>query len=149
MRQRLRGYRSCRVLPSPLNIANAVHLFTIRSVSLILWQTFFVGIVYYGNLYYLPIYSQVLQKRDSITSGVLLLPLIITQTFTATGAGLVLAQYVNMKNLLMIALVVIIRLFGLGSLCGLWDWVSKRRSRQISRSLKSWDISSLKVSVSG
>ena len=61
-------------------------------MSLILWQTFLVGIVYYGVLYYLPIYSQVLQHRSVITSGVLLLPLIITQTFTATLAGLILAK---------------------------------------------------------
>ena len=69
-----------------------VHLFTIRSVALILFQTFFVGVVYYGNLYYLPIYSQVLLRRSIITSGVLLLPLIITQTATATLAGLILAK---------------------------------------------------------
>ena len=69
-----------------------MHLFTIRSVALILFQTFFVGIVYYGNLYYLPIFAQVLQKRSIIASGVLLLPLIITQTATATLAGLILAK---------------------------------------------------------
>lgn len=70
-----------------------VHLFTIKSVALILVQTFFVGIVYYSNLYYLPVFSQVLQRRSIIASGVILLPLIITQTFTATLAGFILAKF--------------------------------------------------------
>jgi hypothetical protein len=87
----MREFRSCQVLSNKSSLT-VVHLFTIRSVALILVQTFFVGIVYYGNLYYLPIFSQVLQHRSIIVSGVLLLPLIITQTFTATLAGLIVAK---------------------------------------------------------
>jgi hypothetical protein len=70
-----------------------VYLFAIPSVALILWQTFFVGIVYYGVLYYLPLFFQVLQHRSVISSGVMLLPLIITQTFFATFAGMFMAKY--------------------------------------------------------
>ncbi len=55
-----------------------MHLFTIKSVVLILVQTFFVSIVYYGNLYHLPIFSQVLRHRSIIASSVLLFPPIIT-----------------------------------------------------------------------
>jgi len=62
-------------------------------VSLILVQTFVVGIVYYGSLYYLPIYFQVVGGKSIIESGVLLLPLIITQTVTATLAGLILSRF--------------------------------------------------------
>ena len=99
-----------------------MHLFKIRSVSLILWQTFLVGIVYYGVLYYLPIYSQVLQHRSVITSGVLLLPLIITQTFTATLAGLILAKFFLRQALFLTAELVITILASLGVLhYGLWD----------------------------
>jgi hypothetical protein len=72
---------------------HAVYLFAIPSVALILWQTFLVGIVYYGVLYYLPLFFQVLQHRSIISSGVMLLPLIITQTFFATFAGMFMAKY--------------------------------------------------------
>lgn len=65
-----------------------------------MFQTFFVGIVYYANLYYIPIFAQVVQKRSIITSGVFLLPLIITQTATATLAGLILAKYTHNRVVL-------------------------------------------------
>jgi hypothetical protein len=112
---------SCQVLPSNHHLIYAVHLFTIRSVALILVQTFFVGIVYYGNLYYLPIFCQVLQGRSIIVSGVLLLPLIITQTFTATLAGLILGRYISSIEFLIIELADITRVSGLASHYGHWD----------------------------
>ena len=95
-----------------------VHMFTIRSVALVLAQTFLVGIVYYANLYYLPVFFQVLQNRSIIMSGALLLPLIITQTFTATGAGIVLAKYISSRNFLTIELESIIQLSGQALPCG-------------------------------
>lgn len=42
--------------------------------------TFLAGIVFYGQLFYLPQYFQVVREASAIRSGVLLLPLVLVQT---------------------------------------------------------------------
>ena len=126
----------CSKLHSPL-----VHLFTNRSVALILWQTFFVGIVYYGNLYYLPIFSQVLQKRSIIASGVLLLPLIMTQTVVAVLAGFIVHRSYYSLKYSFIERDDTILVFSSVLLYGHSDWVYRRPLTRQFQLVNSQDIS--------
>ena len=62
------------------------------SVSLVMAQTFLVGIVYYGQLFYLIYYYQTVLRLSIIASGLLLLPLILTQTATAAISGKIIQK---------------------------------------------------------
>lgn len=53
-------------------------------------QTFLVGICYFGNIYMVPLYLQNVLGTSEIMSAALLLPLVLTQTFTTTLSGYVL-----------------------------------------------------------
>ena len=53
-------------------------------------QTFLVGICYFGNIYMVPLYLQNVLGASAIKSAALLLPLVLTQTFTTTLSGYVL-----------------------------------------------------------
>ncbi|BGP36741.1 hypothetical protein JCM10449v2_000643 [Rhodotorula kratochvilovae] len=65
-------------------------MFKNRNIALLLGQTFLVGIVYFGNIYMAPLYFQNVLGISEITSAALLLPLVLTQTFTTTLSGYVL-----------------------------------------------------------
>ena len=69
-----------------------LHLFTIPSVSFILFQTLLVGVVYYGNIYYLPIYFQIVLQKSIIESGLLLLPLVVTQSLASIATGQLISR---------------------------------------------------------
>jgi len=76
----------CQVYARSFYFPTAVEVFT----PLFFFRI--MGVVYYGVLYYFPIFAQVLQYRRVRKSGFLLLPLIITQTLCETLAGLILAK---------------------------------------------------------
>jgi MFS family permease len=50
-------------------------------------QSFLTGIAYFGNFFYLPIYFQSILKYSALTSGALILPLIISTSATSIIAG--------------------------------------------------------------
>ncbi|GAA6032729.1 hypothetical protein JCM8097_000763 [Rhodosporidiobolus ruineniae] len=62
-------------------------IFKNRNIALLLGQTFLVGIAYFGNIYQIPLYLQNVQGKSEITSAAMLLPLVLTQTFTTTLTG--------------------------------------------------------------
>ncbi|KAL8287175.1 hypothetical protein RQP46_003627 [Phenoliferia psychrophenolica] len=65
-----------------------MYLFKNFNICIILAQTFLVGIVYYGNIFYIPIYLQNVQGMSAIKSAAVLLPLVLSQTITTTLSGL-------------------------------------------------------------
>ena len=64
-----------------------IYLFSRRSLLLILGSNFFFGMAYYGCIYYLPYYFQIVHQLDSIHSAILLLPLVIPQSVGSIIAG--------------------------------------------------------------
>ena len=64
-----------------------IYLFSRRSLLLILGSNFFFGMAYYGCIYYLPYYFQIVRQLDSIHSAILLLPLVIPQAVGSIIAG--------------------------------------------------------------
>ncbi|WVW84312.1 hypothetical protein I302_106346 [Kwoniella bestiolae CBS 10118] len=60
-----------------------------RNVCLLLLQTWLVGIVYYGGIYFVPLYLQNVKGDSPILSAALLLPLVLGQVLTTTISGFV------------------------------------------------------------
>lgn len=65
-----------------------LHIFKNGSVAACYVTTLANGMAFYGTLYYLPQYFQVVKEVSAIRSGVLTLPLMLVQTCTAFVAGI-------------------------------------------------------------
>ncbi|KAL7418362.1 hypothetical protein Q5752_006820 [Cryptotrichosporon argae] len=61
-----------------------------RNVCLLIIQTWLVGMVYYGGVYFTPLYIQNVLGDSAILSGAYLLPLVLSQTITTTISGYVI-----------------------------------------------------------
>jgi hypothetical protein len=74
------------VLPiMPLRLYRAPHCWALYL------QTFLVGLAYFGNFFYLPIYFQSILRFSPLVSGALLLPVVISTSFASIASG----QYMN------------------------------------------------------
>ncbi|TIC03233.1 MFS general substrate transporter [Wallemia mellicola] len=69
-----------------------MYLFRNVSVSASYICTFFGGMGYFGALFYLPQYLQVVHSYSGIVSGALMLALMVTQTIVSFLAGLVVSK---------------------------------------------------------
>ncbi|CAI9633925.1 unnamed protein product [Alternaria burnsii] len=69
----------------PLRLYRAPHCWALYL------QTFFIGLAYFGNFFYLPIYFQSVLRYSPLVSGALILPVVITTSFTSIASG----QYMN------------------------------------------------------
>ncbi|OCF44230.1 hypothetical protein I317_01848 [Kwoniella heveanensis CBS 569] len=65
-----------------------------RNVCFIIIQTWLVGIVFYGGIYFVPLYLQNVLGYSPILSAALLLPLVLGQVFTTVISGYVV-KYTN------------------------------------------------------
>jgi MFS family permease len=62
-----------------------------RAVASILVQNFFFGIVFYGYMYFLPIYYQNVKEYSILKSGLLTIPLTVSQSVASICSG----QYIS------------------------------------------------------
>lgn len=70
-----------------------MHLFTNDySANIILLQAALFGFVYWGNLYYVPIYIQNVRGYNPIISGALLIPLVATQGVGSLVGGQIISR---------------------------------------------------------
>ncbi|PGH16034.1 hypothetical protein AJ79_02014 [Helicocarpus griseus UAMH5409] len=68
------------------------HLFDRTSAKILFTHNFITGIVYYTDLYYLPLYYQVILGYSPLMSGVLIIPLILSFSASSTTAGFILSK---------------------------------------------------------
>jgi MFS family permease len=69
----------------PLRLYRAPHCWALYL------QTFLIGLAYFGNFFYLPIYFQSVLRYSPLVSGALILPVVITSSFASIASG----QYMN------------------------------------------------------
>lgn len=69
-----------------------MRLFQITPVSAILTQNFLFGIVYYSELYYLPIYYQNVRGWNALVAAGLTIPLVIGQSTMSVLTGLYISK---------------------------------------------------------
>lgn len=68
-------------------------MYTNVPVAAILAQNFFFGMVYYSNLYYLPLYIQNVRGWDALISGAFLVAINVPQSFVSTISGIFISRY--------------------------------------------------------
>ncbi|KAK6453903.1 major facilitator superfamily domain-containing protein [Scheffersomyces xylosifermentans] len=76
-------------------------LFSRTSLSLILSSNFLYGMAYYGFIYYLPYYFQIIRGLDSIHSSILLLPLVLTQSIASMIGGYIISYIGHYKYIVL------------------------------------------------
>jgi MFS family permease len=70
----------------PLRLFRAPHCWSLYL------QSFLTGLAYFGNFFYLPIYFQSILRYSPLVSGALILPVIITTSFTSIASGQYMAR---------------------------------------------------------
>lgn len=56
-------------------------------------QSFFLGLVYQANLYYIPLYLQNAHQFSVMTSALVFVPLVGVQSFVSIGSGLYISHF--------------------------------------------------------
>ena len=75
-----------KVAPLPVM---PLRLWTYRTTAITLGTTFFIGMIYFSNLFFLPIYFQVLRGMSPIKSASFLLSLLLVQVCSSLLAGVI------------------------------------------------------------
>ena len=89
----------------PLRLYQAPHC------SALYLQTFLIGLAYFGNFFYLPLYFQSILRYSPLASGALILPVVISTSFTSIISG----QYMNKVGSYMHCILVGFALWTLGN----------------------------------
>lgn len=79
-----------------------LRLFRSKNVLILSVTTIATGLVYWCNLFFLPEYYIYSRGVDPIQAGIMLLPLIVTQVISSTGAGQVLMRTGRSKPTIML-----------------------------------------------
>lgn len=69
-----------------------LYLFKNKSLCLLLGSNFFFGLCYYGFLYYLPYYFNIIKQKDTIHTSIFLLPLVLTQALGSVVSGQIISR---------------------------------------------------------
>jgi MFS family permease len=89
----------------PLRLYRAPHCWALYL------QTFLIGLAYFGNFFYLPIYFQSVLRYSPLVSGALILPVVISTSFASIASG----QYMNRVGSYMHCILVGFALWTLGN----------------------------------
>ncbi|KAK4937254.1 hypothetical protein LTR10_022086 [Elasticomyces elasticus] len=70
-----------------------LNMYTNAPVAAVLAQNFFFGMVYYSNLYYIPLYIQNVRGWDTIISAAFLVAINVPQSMVSTLSGIFISRY--------------------------------------------------------
>ncbi|WWC68285.1 uncharacterized protein I206_102208 [Kwoniella pini CBS 10737] len=77
-----------------------LRLFLLRTPCLISVQSFFIGMIYFGNLFYVPIFFQYVKGYTPLVSGAFVLAYTIPQAFWGIGAGFYITKTNHYKRII-------------------------------------------------
>lgn len=69
-----------------------VQLFDQRAAKIILVHFFITGIVYWSNIYYLPLYYQNVRGYSPVISAVMILPLMVAFSIGSSSSGIIISR---------------------------------------------------------
>lgn len=69
-----------------------MRIFEIRAAKIIIMHFFLTGIVYWGNLYFLPLYYQNVRGYSPVMSGVMILPLVLAFSLGSSSSGVIISR---------------------------------------------------------
>ncbi|PWY82113.1 MFS general substrate transporter [Aspergillus heteromorphus CBS 117.55] len=70
-----------------------LHMFSNTHVSICILTTFLTGFATFINLYYLPQFYQVVQGDSALRSGIMILPLVVSQIVTSFSSGFIVSKW--------------------------------------------------------
>ncbi|PYH94464.1 MFS general substrate transporter [Aspergillus ellipticus CBS 707.79] len=70
-----------------------LHMFRNTHVSICILTSFLTGFTTFVNLYYLPQFYQVVQNDSALRSGIMILPLVISQIVTSFSSGFLVSKF--------------------------------------------------------
>lgn len=73
-------------------LSSAVRLFRIPTVSIVLAQSFLVGAIYYGNIFYVPMFFQYVMGYSAIKTGTLTLAYTLPQSLYGIASGFIISK---------------------------------------------------------
>lgn len=80
------------------NINFEVHLFKLnRSTNILLAMNIGIGWVFWGNLFYIPLYFQTVRGMSPATAGSVILPMVIAHGITSGVSGIITAYFGRYK----------------------------------------------------
>ncbi|KAF5312735.1 hypothetical protein D9619_003615 [Psilocybe cf. subviscida] len=74
-----------------------LHIFRVPTVSLVILQAFFVGMIFYGGTFFTPIYLPNVLGYSPLMPGVLILPLVLVQVFSTSASGFIIEKMDRIK----------------------------------------------------
>ncbi|OCF56470.1 hypothetical protein L486_06414 [Kwoniella mangroviensis CBS 10435] len=77
-----------------------LRLFRLRTPCLISFQSFFIGMIYFGNLFYVPIFFQYCKGYTPLVSGALVLVYTLPQAMWGIGAGFYISKTNHYKRII-------------------------------------------------
>ncbi|WVW79350.1 hypothetical protein I302_101318 [Kwoniella bestiolae CBS 10118] len=77
-----------------------LRLFRLRTPCIISFQSFFIGMIYFGNLFYVPIFFQYCKGYTPLLSGALVLVYTLPQAVWGVGAGFYISKTNHYKRII-------------------------------------------------
>ena len=77
-----------------------MHLFRNRTTVAVMLQSFLMGMIYFGNAFYIPQYFQLVRGYSSLVSGAFVLLYTFPQAFIGVGAGYYISRTNHYKRVI-------------------------------------------------
>ncbi|KAK8858459.1 hypothetical protein IAR55_002686 [Kwoniella newhampshirensis] len=77
-----------------------LRLFKDRTVSAVMSQNFFIGMIYYGNIFYIPMFFQYVKGYSALVSGAFVLAYTLPQAVWGFGGGFYISKTNHYKRII-------------------------------------------------
>lgn len=71
---------------------DTVRLFRIPTISIVIAQSFLVGAIYYGNIFYVPMFFQYIMGYSALKTGILTLAYALPQSLYGIISGFIISK---------------------------------------------------------
>ncbi|KAF9290160.1 hypothetical protein BGZ74_000568 [Mortierella antarctica] len=81
------------------------YLFKTRTNNAVFLTSFFVGMGFFGIMFFMPLYFQIVRQESATASGLEMLPLIVGLLVTSIGSGIMVSKYGQFRPFIWIGLI--------------------------------------------
>ncbi|KAF9939427.1 hypothetical protein BGZ67_009552 [Mortierella alpina] len=96
-------------------------IFKNRTSSAVFLTSFFIGMGYYGIMYFMPLYYQIVRQESATSAGLEMLSLLVSMVIASIGSGLMVSQWGHFRPFIWVGLILatigigLLRLLRVGS----------------------------------
>ncbi|KAF9318998.1 hypothetical protein BG003_010047 [Podila horticola] len=80
-------------------------LFKTRTNNAVFLTSFFVGMGFFGIMFFMPLFFQIVRQESATASGLEMLPLIVGLLFTSIGSGVMVSKYGQYRPFIWVGLI--------------------------------------------